>query len=167
MGACLDVAGVEAANLGHELGRELVAQRELLRRRQPRGDDGALLAREVERDQAGLLLEHQPVAGDLAAMANARPRQHEGGADIGMAGERHLGLGREDADFGRVGGVLGRQHEGRLGEVEFGRDRLHLLGREAARVAEDGQRIAAEFAIREDVHGDEIEFHDFKSATAG
>ena len=69
MRARLDVAGVEAADLGHDLGRELVAQRQLLRRRQPRGDDGALLAREVERHQAGLLLEHQPVAGDLAAMA--------------------------------------------------------------------------------------------------
>ena len=131
MGARLDVAGVEAADLGHDLGRELVAERELLRRGQPRGDDGALLARQVQRHQAGLLLEHQPVARDLAAMANARPRQHEGGADIGMAGERHLGLGREDADVGGVRRVLGRQHEGRLGEVEFGRDRLHLLGRKA------------------------------------
>jgi hypothetical protein len=48
-----------------------------------------------------ILLEHQPVA------APAHARQHEGGADIGMAGEGHLGLGREDADLGGVRGSFG------------------------------------------------------------
>ena len=81
------------------------------------------------------------------------PRQHEGRADIGMAGERHLGLGREDADLGGVGRVLRRQHEGRLGEVELGGDRLHLLGGQALGIGHDGQRIAAESAVGEDVDG--------------
>ena len=80
-----------------------------------------------------------------------------------MAGERHLGLGREDADVGRMRGVLGRQHEGRLGEVELGGDGLHLPGREAACVGDDGQRIAAELAVGEDVDGDEVEFHDYRN----
>ena len=100
-------------------------------------------------------------------MADPGAGQHEGRADVGMAGERHLGLGREDPDLGGMRRVLRRQHEGRLGEVELGGDRLHLLGGQASGVGHDGQGIAAEPAVREHVHGDEIEFHDFKSATAG
>ncbi len=100
-------------------------------------------------------------------MANARARQHESGADIGMAGERHLGLGREDADLGGVGGVLRRQHEGRLGQVELGGDFLHLLSRQAGRIGNHGQRIAAELAVREHVHRDEWNFHGSKSCMPG
>jgi len=46
-------------------------------------------------------------------------------------------------------------------------DRLHLLGGQAAGIGDDGQGIAAELAVGEDVDGGEIEFHDFKSATSG
>ena len=121
-------SGLERAGLGHDLGRDLLADAERHRCGQARGDDGSVLAREVHADQARFLLEDQPIARDRPAMALAGARQHEGGADIGMAGERHLGLGREDADLGGVGGVLGRQHEGRLGQVELGGDGLHLRG---------------------------------------
>ena len=129
-------------------------QRQRLRRGKARRHHDAVLARQVERDQAGLLLEHQPVAA-----RRPMPRQHEGGADIGMAGEGQLGLGREDADLGGVRRVLRRQHEGRLGEVELGGDRLHLLGREAFGVENDGQRIAAELPVGENVDGLERTFH--------
>ena len=117
------------------------------------------LARQLHAHQAGLLLEGQPVARHGAAVTLPGARQHEGGADIGMAGERQLGLGREDAHLGRVRGLLGRQHEGRLGEVELGRDRLHLRGLEALRIGDDGQRVAAESAVGEDVDGGEFDFH--------
>ena len=136
-----------------------VADAERHRCGQARGHDDAALARQVHAHQAGLLLEGQPVARHGAAIALPGARQHEGGADIGMAGERQLGLGREDAHLGRVRGILGRQHEGRLGEVELGGDRLHLRGLEALRIGDDGQRVAAESAVGEDVDGGEFDFH--------
>jgi len=46
---------------------------------------------------------------------------------------------------------LGRQDEGRLGEVHFFRDRLHRVGGQTAAVEHDGQLIAAEQMIREHV----------------
>ena len=105
-------------------------------------------------------MSNQPVA-DLGIGAG----QHEGRADIGMAGERQLGLGREDADLGGMCRIAWRQDEGRLGQVEFGGDGLHLAGAKAHGVQNDGQRIAAELPVGEDVDGDELEFHDSKSAT--
>ena len=47
---------------GHDLRRHGLAEAERLRRGQPRRHDDAALARDVHRHQAGLLLEHQPVA---------------------------------------------------------------------------------------------------------
>ena len=47
-------------------------------------------------------------------------RQHEGGADIGMARERDLRFTREDANLRVVRGIARRQHEGRLGIIELG-----------------------------------------------
>jgi len=76
-----------------------------------------------------------------------------------MAGERHLRLGGEDADLGGVLRILRRQHEGRLGEVELGGDRLHLLGRKAPCVGKHGQRVAAEFPVGENIDGLERDFH--------
>ena len=66
--------------------------------------------------------------------------------------------------MGGVGGVLRRQHESRLGEVELGGDRLHLLRGQAFGVGHDGQGIAAEFPVGEDVDGLEGAFHAPKSA---
>ena len=136
-------------------------QRERLGRGETRRHHDAALARHVERHEARDLLEHQPVA-----VTPAHACQHEGGPDVGMAGEGHLGLGREDADLGGVRRVLRRQHEGRLGEVELGGDGLHLLGRQALGVRHDGQGIAAELPVGENVDGLEVAFHAPKSATA-
>ena len=83
-----------------------------------------------------------------------------------MAGEGQFGLGREDADFRGVAGIFRRQHEGRLGIVEFGRDGLHAFAREPLGVEHDGERVAAEGAVGEDVDGGEMAFHDFKNRTS-
>ena len=68
-----------------------------------------------------------------------------------MAGERHLARGSEDADAGRALRPRGRQEEGRLREVHLARNRLHLGVAEIIRVEDDGQRIAAEDTVGEDV----------------
>ncbi len=78
-------------------------------------------------------------------------REQDRGADGRMAGEGQLALRREDAHARRVRRVLRLQHEDRLGQVQLARDRLHLLGVERIGIADDGQRIAAEAAIGEDV----------------
>ena len=44
-------------------------------------------------------------------------RQHHRRADIGMPGERHFPIGREDPHFGRVRRIARRQHEAGLGEM--------------------------------------------------
>ncbi len=162
----LQIVRLERAGLRDEGRIDLLAEAERHRGGEAGRHDGAALAHDVHGHQPGLLLEDQPVAGHRPAVAGAGAGQHEGGADIGMAGEGHLGLGREDADLGGVGRVLGRQHEGRLGQVELGCDGLHPLARQALCIGDDGQRVAPELAVGEDVHGDEVEFHDSKSAMA-
>ena len=67
----------------------------------------------------------------------------------------------EDAHLRVMGGIARRQHEGRLGIVELGRDRLHLRGREPAGIQHHGERIAAEGAVGEDVHGDIASLHSY------
>jgi hypothetical protein len=52
-----------------------------------------------------------------------------------------------------VCGVFRRQHEGRLRQIEFGGDRLHLLARQALRVEHHCERIAAELLGGEHVDG--------------
>src|SRR6516164_7838651 len=81
---------------------------------------------------------------DSAAVSPAEPREHKGGADIRMAGEGKLGAGRENSDFGGVRGIARRQYERRLGQIELGRNGLHLLRRESLSIGDDGQRIASE-----------------------
>jgi hypothetical protein len=56
-------------------------------------------------------------------------------------------------------GLFRRQHEGGLGEVELGRDGLHLPRRQAAGVDDHSQRIAAELAVGEYVDRDECQSH--------
>jgi hypothetical protein len=106
-------------------------------------------------DQPGGLLEAQK-----SVRVAPLPGQHEAGADIGVAGEGQL-VGRgENAHPRRIGRIGGRQHEGGFAEVELPRQRLHVGVRQAARVGEDGQRIAAEAGVGEHVDGDEgVGFH--------
>ena len=115
------------------------------------GDRARRVAQDVDADESGDFLKH---------VALGRAAGHAGedvaGADVGMAGERHLGLWREDANAGAVGGVLGRQDEGRLGQVELAGDGLHLGVGQAGGVGEHRQGVAAEAAVGEDVDGDEV-----------
>ena len=111
-------------------------------------DIAGRIARDRDLDQPGQLLEAQHAVA-VAAMAG----EHAGRADIGMAGEGHLGRAMEDAHARIVGGIVRRQDEGRLAIVHLGGKRLHLRIRQAARIGEDGERIAAELAVGEDVDG--------------
>ncbi len=82
---------------------------------------------------------------------DAGARERERAADRRMAGHRQLLARREDAHADVGARRLGRQHERRLGEVHLLGDRLHRLGRQPAAVEEDGELIAAEEMVGEDV----------------
>ena len=125
-----------------------------LRRGEFGADNCLPFLQDRDRHQAGLFLEQQP-RGRLG-----RPRrQHEGGADIGMAGERDFGANGENPDLRVVGGVTRRQHEGGLGIVEFAGNRLHLRRRQPAGIQHHRERIAAKGAIGENVHRDIASLH--------
>src|SRR4029078_12316278 len=64
-----------------------------------------------------------------------------------------------DAHLGVIGLVARRQHEGRLGIVELGCDRLHLRRRQSAGIDPDGERFAAEGTVSEHVDGDVAALH--------
>ena len=157
--AGLDIVGGEAAGLGDDLRRHRLAERERLRRRKARPGDGAAVAHHLHRHEAREFLEHHRLRADRPAVTRAFPRQREGGADIGMAGERHLRPRREDAHLRGVRRVLRRQHEGGLGEIELAGDRLHLRRGQSAPVEHHGKRIAAERPVGEHVDGHEIQSH--------
>src|SRR5438132_7199992 len=88
---------------------------------------------------------------ELAAGDEAFVREHPGGADRGMAGERHLDSGCEDADLRSVGRIVRRQDESRLGEVQLARDALHQLGGEAFAVEHYRELVAGQGLLGEDV----------------
>ena len=69
-----------------------------LRRRQFGADDPALLGLDLDRHQPRLLLEQEP-----GRRLRRQRRQHEGGADIGMAREGYLPVHGENANLRVVG----------------------------------------------------------------
>jgi hypothetical protein len=73
-----------------------------------------------------------------------------------MARELHLVIRVEDADT-RGSARLRRQHEGRLGEADLECECLHRLSVDAAGVREDGELVALERGVREDVDDDVAE----------
>ena len=79
-------------------------------------------------------------------------REDEARADGRVAGHRKLAPRREDAHAPVVRRVVGRQHEGRLRQVELFGDGLHRLGRQPAPVRENGQGVPAERAVCEHVN---------------
>ena len=127
--------------------QKLVGGRERLDRRNrlahPAEADPVLLALEPHRNGALAGLEH-----DLRELE--RRGEHEGGPEDWMAGEGQLVHGREDADP-RVAARLGRVDVDRLGEVQLAGERLQGLFGELARVGEDGEAVALERRVREDV----------------
>ena len=122
MAAGEDVLRVQPGAGGDRGDWQLDAERERLgrgdgrTRHQPSG-----IARDPDLDEPGHLLEQQDAVA-IAAMAG----EDTGRADIGMAGERHLGGAVKNADARRVGRIARRQHEGRLAIVHLRRQRLHL-----------------------------------------
>jgi len=119
-----------------------------LRRCQARADHRSAVGQQAEADKPRLLLKNHRIARG-AAGAFALFRQYEGGADIGMAGERQFGAWSEDAHLRGMRRVLRRQHERGLGQIEFGGDGLHLRAGQRPAIRDDRQRIAAEFAVGE------------------
>ena len=79
------------------------------------------------------------------------PRERNSDANHRLRAEGALfSLGRENTDAGAVHGVARRTCESRR-EVELPRQGGHPASREAVRVFEHDQRLAGEFAVREDV----------------
>lgn len=96
--------------------------------------------------RADFLLKHE-----LARLAAVEDAEQHRRAHRRMAGERKFAFGGEDAAARPVLAFLRRQHEHRLRQVELVGNRLHRLGIEAVRLEHDGERIAGEAAVGEDV----------------
>jgi hypothetical protein len=126
-----------------------------------RAPDTRPVAQQRDGNEAGLLLEQHGVAvgGPCRAGRAGDRRQHEGRAHVRMTGERQFRARREDAHPRRVGLILRRQHERGFRQIELRGDRLHLRRRDAARIRHHGERIAAEATLREDIDGEETDFH--------
>ena len=107
MAAGLEVGGLQRAGGGNGLDRDFLTETERLRRGQAGRNDVAALPGDADIDEARDHLEGEAIAGNFPAIAFARARQHKGGADAGVAGERQLGLRRENADLRGVRGSLG------------------------------------------------------------
>jgi len=73
-----------------------------------------------------------------------------------MPGEGHLASRREDPEGRDALGTRGREEEDGLGEIHLARDLLHEGVVEPAPVEEHGERIAAEHAVGEHIHLDEL-----------
>src|SRR5438128_6557483 len=73
-----------------------------------------------------------------------------------MPGERQLQRRREDPDPRVPLARRGIDEDG-LGEVDLARERLQPLLRDLARVGEDGELVARERHVGEDVYDDEAE----------
>ena len=155
----LDVGQRDSASRCHQFAGNLRTHRKRLRGGKFRAHHERTFPQNFDRDQAGLFLEDDAIAADGPAVAGAGAGQYESGADIGMAGERHLATRREYPHFGRMRGVPGRQHEGRLCQIELGGDGLHLPGRQPLGVEDNGQRIADELRAGEYIDGLKLQAH--------
>jgi hypothetical protein len=100
------------------------------------------------------LLQH-----DIAIDETVAQREQHRGADGRMAGKRQLARRREDPRPRPVSGVVRRQHEYRLRQVELARHRLHRLGREAVGLEHHGERVAGEASVGEHVQREEGSAH--------
>ena len=139
--------------LDAERRHELVGARERLDRRQgllhPPEDDPRAVTLEPDRHDAAPGL-------DPELLELERPGEHERRPERRVPGERHLAVGREDPHL-HVPLALGRVDEGRLGVVQLARELLEHLLRDLARVGEDGELVAGERNVGEDVADDVAE----------
>src|SRR5690606_28748009 len=104
--------------------------------REPSAGRRAVVVLEYDGDGTDLELEGHVIARRCASEDERR-------AERGMAGERDLGAWCEDADAGGAA-MLGREHEGGLGQVQLAREGLHGVRVEVARIGEYGEGIAGE-----------------------
>ena len=111
--------------------------------------DPPVLALEPHRNEARAGLE-------LDLLERERRAEDERGAERRVPGERHLDRRREDPDP-RVPVALRLVDEHGLGEVHLPRDRLQLVLGDLARVREDGDLVALQRRVREDVCDDVAE----------
>ena len=72
-----------------------------------------------------------------------------------MAGERQLRGRSKDPKPAGMGRVRGGEHEYCLGEVELASDRLQDASLELVRFRKDGELVAAEHPVSEDVRREE------------
>ena len=95
-----------------------------------------------------------------------RLREDERRSERRVAGERQLRDRREDADA-CVAARLGREHEHCLGQVHFAREVLHRRVIDLAPIREDGELVAGQRRVREDIRDDvtERERHCFDPLT--
>src|SRR5262249_39063857 len=78
---------------------------------------------------------------DLTKLADAG--EDERGSHVWMTGKRHLSARCENSDVPGVTSFC-RKDECGFGEIELTCDLLHLIGREAVCLRQDGQRVSAE-----------------------
>ena len=77
--------------------------------------------------------------GDDAEFSQQKPR-----ADHGMARERQLARGSENAQASQRAIVRGPLNENRFGKIHLARDGLHFRGGNAVAISDDRQRISRE-----------------------
>jgi hypothetical protein len=150
-----EVAGLERQDGGERIDRR---RRDAHGRKFRYGELGErglpALAAHCHRHRAHAFLEHE-VRGVAAQWDLAGGHEHVGGAYRRVAGEGYLPARREDADPPGVARVRGRVDEGDLAVVELARHRQQVLLGDATGVGEDGELVATEPAVGEDVGGEE------------
>src|SRR5262249_1495542 len=149
MGLCYNVLRGEGDCGCHELSGNGFPERDNLRSRQLTPGDLPLCFMDANRDYSCLLLKgHCERRPDLAKLPGAG--KYKRGSNVRVPGKRHLARRCEDAHLACVP-HLRWENERALGEVEFPRNLLHLLLREAVSLGEDSQRISAKSCLCEHV----------------
>lgn len=98
---------------------------------------------------------------------DARLCERECAADRRMAGHWHLDRRREDPHAHVGARRFSRQDERALGKIHLARERLHALGREPAAVEEDGELVAGQRLVGEDVVVEQRQRHGFGLSALG
>ena len=104
-------------------------------------------------DVADPLLEHDSEILSSQQVARTPMSDQRRGSDCRMAGEGQFALRGENPYARAVDGVPRLENEHRLGQIEFGGDRLHADVIEPFCVENDGERIAGQRRLGEHVEG--------------
>ena len=152
MGAKADVFWREAETLGDFFDwRRRLADPWQARQSEIGGERlAAPMARDAD-DLANPLFDHQTQILRGEHLGRAQMGEQGGCADGRMASEGQFARRREYSQRRGVHGIARGQNEHRFGEVEFARDRLHALVVEPFALKDDGERIAGESGLGEDV----------------